>query len=119
MSLNNSDINNSIINKNINKNIDTSKIVYDFRNSLSNLLGTVKLNYNFYPGTQQNLNIIIKKIEELILSLYNIDNINEEKKPDEIINDGKDEEKSVKIKNNNIYIYLNFSLKNKISKKIC
>ena len=102
MSLNNSDINNSIINKNINKNIDTSKIVYDFRNSLSNLLGTVKLNYNFYPGTQQNLNIIIKKIEELILSLYNIDNINEEKKPDEIINDGKDEEKSVKIKNNNI-----------------
>ena len=102
MSLNNSDINNSIINKNINKNIDTSKIVYDFRNSLSNLLGTVKLNYNFYPGTQQNLNIIIKKIEELILSLYNIDNINVEKKPDEIINDGKDEEKSVKIKNNNI-----------------
>ena len=77
MSLNNSDKNNFVINKNINKNIDTSNIVYDFRNSLSNLLGTVKLNYNFYPGTQKNLNIIIKKIEELILSLYNIEYIHD------------------------------------------
>ena len=66
MSLNNSDNdNNCIIDKNINKNIDKAKFLYYFRNRLSNLLGTVKLNYTFYPGTQQNLNIIIKKIEEL------------------------------------------------------
>ena len=72
MSLNNN-INNNLIKVNNNKDIDTSKIVFYFRNSLSNLLGTIKLNYNYYPGTQQNLNIIISKIEELILSLYNTD----------------------------------------------
>ena len=99
MSLNNSDINNCVINKNINKEIDTSKIVYYFRNSLSNLLGTVKLNYNFYPGAQQNLNIIVKKIEELILSLYNIDNdnINNSKN----INITKEEYNSKRNKDNN------------------
>ena len=91
MSLNNSDINKIEINKNINKNSDTSKIVYDFRNSLSNLLGTVKLNYNFYPGAQQNLNIIVKKIEELILSLYSIDNINNSKNINININNKKEE----------------------------
>ena len=65
----NSSINTNLTNKS--KELDTSNIVHIFRNSLSNLLGIVKLNYNFYPVTQQNLNIIIKKLEELILSLYN------------------------------------------------
>ena len=103
MSLNNSDNdNNCIINKNINKNIDTTNILYYFRNSLSNLLGTVKLNYNFYPGTQQNLNIIIKKIEELILSLYNIDYNYDKQNSNINININNNNEESLSdIKNNN------------------
>ena len=102
MSLNNSDNdNNCIINKNINKNIDTTNILYYFRNSLSNLLGTVKLNYNFYPGTQQNLNIIIKKIEELILSLYNIDYNYDKQNSNININNNNNEESLSDIKNNN------------------
>ena len=116
MSLNNSDINKIEINKNINKNSDTSKIVYDFRNSLSNLLGTVKLNYNFYPGTQQNLNIIIKKLEELILSLYNIENIYDKKESNKALNDNKNENNLKEINNNNeknlfelFYLFLNIN----------
>ena len=73
MSINNFNNNNNLTNANNNKNNDTSKIVFYFRNSLSNLLGTIKLNYNYYPGTQTNLNIIINKLEELILSLYKTD----------------------------------------------
>ena len=73
MSINNSNNNNNLTNTNYNKDNDTSKIVFYFRNSLSNLLGTIKLNYNYYPGTQTNLNIIINKLEELILSLYKTD----------------------------------------------
>ena len=57
-------------------NISNINIVYHFRNKLSNLLGTLKLNYNFYQGTRQNLNIIIYKLEGLILSLYNSDKDN-------------------------------------------
>ena len=53
---------------------NTLKIVFVFRNALFKLLGTIKLNYNFYPAVQQNLNIIIQKIEELLLSLYKPDN---------------------------------------------
>ena len=95
MSENNNNTNNNLMNKNIFKFPDTSKIVFCFRNSLSNLLGTIKLNYNFYPATQQNLNIIIEKLEELILSLYNPDyfiqtsnnNSNEENKNINNIND--------------------------------
>ena len=90
MSLNNSNnINEFNINK-INKGFDTSQIVFFFRNSLSNLLGTIKLNYNFYPGAQQNLNIIVQQLEELILSLYNTDDSN-----------GKEENKSLNKNNNN------------------
>ena len=73
MSLNDSNNTNDYTNIKDTKNIDTSKIVFYFRNNLSSILGTIKLNYNFYPGAQQNLNIIIKKLEELILSLYNKD----------------------------------------------
>ena len=117
MSLNNSDKNNFVINKNINKNIDTSKIVYDFRNSLSNLLGTVKLNYNFYPGTQKNLNIIIKKIEELILSLYNIEYIHD--KIDSNINIKINEDEDIanenEIKNNEKQLFELFYLFLKIN----
>ena len=107
MSLNNSYINNCEINKNFNKNIDTSKNVFCFRNSLSNLLGTVKLNYNFYPGTQKNLNIIIKKIEELILSLYNIENKNNCEKQTINLNVNKDENNLIRngINNNEKYRY--------------
>ena len=101
MSINDLDNNNLVVNKNINKDLDTSKIVFDFRNSLSNLLGTVKLNYNFYPGTQQNLNIIIKKIEELILSLYNIENTYEKIDSNYNPNNNKDEDNLNKFKINN------------------
>ena len=52
---------------------NTSKIVFDFRSALFKLLGTIKLNYNFYPAIQQNLNIIIHKIEELLLLFYKPD----------------------------------------------
>ena len=90
MSINNSNNINDLNTNKINKGIDTSQIVFCFRNSLSNLLGTIKLNYNFYPGAQQNLNIIVQKLEELILSLYNIDY--------QII---KEENKSITKKNNN------------------
>ena len=112
MSLNKSDINNLVINKNINKDIDTSKIVYDFRNSLSNLLGTVKLNYNFYPGTQQNLNIIIKKMEELILSLYNIENTYDKFDSNIKINNNQNEDNlnRFKINNNEKYLFELFYL---------
>ena len=112
MSLNNSDINNCEINKNFNKNIVTSKNVFLFRNSLSNLLGTVKLNYNFYPGTQKNLNIIIKKIEELILSLYNIENKNNCEKQTINLNVNKDENNLIRngINNNEKYIFELFYL---------
>ena len=112
MSLNNSDNdNNCIIDKNINKNIDKANILYYFRNRLSNLLGTVKLNYNFYPGTQQNLNIIIKKIEELILSLYNLDYINNQQ--NSIININNNDEENItneKIDNNEKNIFELFYL---------
>ena len=50
MSINNSNNINDLNTNKINKGIDTSQIVFCFRNSLSNLLGTIKLNYNFYPG---------------------------------------------------------------------
>ena len=112
MYLNNSDINNCEINKNFNKNIVTSKNVFLFRNSLSNLLGTVKLNYNFYPGTQKNLNIIIKKIEELILSLYNIENKNNCEKQTINLNVNKDENNLIRngINNNEKYIFELFYL---------
>ena len=73
MSLNDPNYVNDLTNTKNNKEIDTSKIVYYFRHDLSNILGTLKLNYNYYPGAQQNLNIIIKKLEELVLSLYNTD----------------------------------------------
>ena len=112
MSLNNSDNdNNCIIDKNINKNIDKANILYYFRNRLSNLLGTVKLNYNFYPGTQQNLNIIIKKIEELILSLYNLDYIYNQQ--NSIININNNDEENItneKIDNNEKNIFELFYL---------
>ena len=99
MSFDNSNNNNKLNNNKINKEIDTSKIVFFFRNSLSNLLGTIKLNYNFYPGAQQNLNIIVQKLEELILSLYNTDYdiINEQSKNNKL----KEEIKSTNKKNNN------------------
>ena len=100
MSINNfsSDIFNQT-NKNNNKSLDTSKIIFYFRNSLSNLLGTIKLNYNYYPATQRNLNIIIYKMEELILSLYNTDYfISSEKSTNNNIND---EIIHIKKKNNN------------------
>ena len=99
MSINNftSDINQT--NKNNNKSVDTSKIIFYFRNSLSNLLGTIKLNYNYYPATQRNLNIIIEKMEELILSLYNTDYfISSEKSTN---NNSNDEVIYIKKKNNN------------------
>ena len=98
MSINNS---NNINNTKTNKLIDTSKIVFYFRNSLSNLLGTIKLNYNYYPGAQQNLNIIVQKLEELILSLYNTDY--------EIINE--------KTKNNNFQEEIKYK-KNNNEKKL-
>ena len=39
----NSDINQA--NKNNNKSVDTSKIIFYFRNSLSKLLGTIKIKF--------------------------------------------------------------------------
>ena len=99
MSINNftSDINQ--INKNNNKSVDTSKIIFYFRNSLSNLLGTIKLNYNYYPATQRNLNIIIEKMEELILSLNNTEYFTSSKKSTN--NNSNDEIIHIKKKNNN------------------
>ena len=101
MSINNSNNINNLNNTKTNKLIDTSKIVFYFRNSLSNLLGTLKLNYNYYPGAQQNLNIIVQKLEELILSLYNTDY--------EIINE--------KTKNNNFQEEIKYK-KNNNEKKL-
>ena len=99
MSIDNSNNSDKLNNIKINKEIDSSKLIFFFRNSLSNLLGTIKLNYNFYPGAQQNLNIIVQKLEELILSLYNTDYeiINGQSKNNNLKEDGK----SINKKNNN------------------
>ena len=48
-----------------------SSIVYEFRKSLFNFLGTIKLYYNFDLAFHSNLDIIVSKIEELILMTYN------------------------------------------------
>ena len=89
MSINNTNNNNNLANNN--KDIDTSKIVFYFRNMLSDLLGNIKLNYySVYPGMQANLNIIINKLEELIISLYKTDFI--------VINDKKNNNNNKDIK---------------------
>ena len=53
-----------------------SKIFREFRDSLCKVLGIIKLEYIYYDAIHTNLLIIINKIEEVILFLYNVENEN-------------------------------------------
>ncbi len=56
--------------------MNCSKIFREFRDSLCNILGIIKLDYLYYDAIHTNLLVIINKIEEVILFLYNVENEN-------------------------------------------
>ncbi len=66
--------------------MNCSKIFREFRDSLCNILGIIKLDYLYYDAIHTNLLVIINKIEEVILFLYNVENENNK---DNIEDDGK------------------------------
>ena len=47
-----------------------NSVTYEFRKSLFNFVGTIKLSYNFDLAFHSSLDVIDSKIEELILLTY-------------------------------------------------